>query len=207
MWKCVLLLAGLIATGCLLPFPRTLTGWAPRPEDGVPFESPSDRSTINSMGNLCVPRGGPGSRSRTCFVADGVGFQVQSPHVSQCKVTGATCPIVFEVYFEGADSLCPTTKPIQSCPSVGTGTACNWYLSCGSPVTATLEEAGRSETIQGQADYSQFMKGGMLRFPFNRPYDPNARYRLAINGVSIHGQALKVPPIDFEPFRETAVDM
>jgi hypothetical protein len=88
-----------------------------------------------------------------------------------------------------------------------TGTACNWYLSCISRVSATLEEAGRSETVLGKADYSQFMKGGVLRFSFDRPHDPNAQYRLAITGISTHDQGMKVPPIDFEPFRDTAMDM
>ena len=207
LWRYTLLSAIFIATGCLLPFPRTFTGWAPKPEGGVPFETESDHANVNSMRNLCVPGPELAARYRTCFVADGIGFRVDSPSVDQCRVTRATCPIVFEVYFEGADSFCPTTKPITSCRPVPAGTFCDCSLRCNSQVRETLEEGGQSGTAQGQAEYSQFLKGGTLKFSFDRPYDPNAHYRLAITGVSIHGQAVKVPAIDFEPFRETKMDM
>ena len=195
-WWCILLSAGLVATGCLLPFPVRVIGWEPRPEGGVPFKSPGKDMTVNSPCVSLAEPGLPGSRSITCFVAGGVGFEVHSPDVSQCKVTGATCPIVFEVYFEGADSLCS-----QRCSSVPIGTACDWSPCSGA--NATLEEAGGSETTQAQGHYF----GGTPRFSFDRPYDPNARYRLTITGVSRHGQGVKVPPIDFEPFSQTLWDM
>jgi hypothetical protein len=146
-------------------------------------------------------------RSSACFVADSVGISVDSPRVDKCRATGVTCPVVFEVYVEGADSFCPTTKPITSCKSLGAKTICSWYFSCKSRVSATLEEAGRSESTQGQAEYADYVKGAIINFSFDRPYDPNASYRLSITGVSTHGQAVKVPPIDFEPYRETRMDM
>ena len=207
LWRYVLLSASFIATGCLLPFPRTFTGWTPKPEGGIPFESESDQANVNSMRNLCVPRQGLAAGYQTCFVADGVGYAVNSPRVDKCRAIGVTCPVVFEVYFEGADSFCPTTKPITSCKSLGEKTICSWYFTCKSQVSATLEEAGRSETIQGQADYADYVKGAILNFSFDRPYDPKASYRLVITGVSTHDKAVKVPPIDFEPFHETITDM
>jgi hypothetical protein len=74
-----------------------------------------------------------------------------------------------------------------------------------SPYADGIEEAppnAKPSSMPGARILSYTLPIWKLVFYFDQPCDPDARYRLMITGITIHGREVQVPPVDFVPYRE-----
>lgn len=214
LFPCMVGFVFILLGGCVYP-PQKVTYPSPHPVGGVGVVYPGEFATVSAaisagvkgFESLCRLRETGITRSSVAFKSDGVQFCVYTPdagNVLTCmSVYGIERhgPLKFEIYVSGADAVFDHLRARhetsgQSLESIAEIT--------DAPYAGGIEEAppNAKPMYPGARVLLYSMPRKELVFRFSLPCDPNAHYRLSVAGLNVKGDAIQVPPVEFDPYTE-----